>query len=70
VHPAVVNSYLEGSVLEMMRERVEEELDEHSLRPEEAAVLHMLQQRLSNEDAAPPKPARKRKRAASPAAHP
>jgi DNA topoisomerase-1 len=70
VHPAVVNSYLEGSVPEMMRERVEEELDEHSLRPEEAAVLHMLQQRLSNEDAAPPKPARKRKRAASPTAHP
>jgi DNA topoisomerase-1 len=69
VHPAVLNSYLEGSVLEMMRERVEEELDEHSLRPEEAAVLTMLQQRLSSEDAAPPKPARKRKRAASPAAH-
>jgi DNA topoisomerase-1 len=69
VHPAVLNSYLEGSVLEMMRERVEEELDEHSLRPEEAAVLTMLQQRLSSEDAAPPKPARKRKRATSPAAH-
>jgi DNA topoisomerase-1 len=68
VHPAVVNSYLEGSVLEMMRERVEEELDEHSLRPEEAAVLTMLQQRLSNEDAAPPKPARQRKRAGA-AAH-
>lgn len=68
VHPAVVNSYLEGSVLEMMRERVEEELDEHSLRPEEAAVLTMLQQRLSNEDAAPPKPGRQRKRAGA-AAH-
>jgi DNA topoisomerase-1 len=69
VHPAVLNSYLEGSVLEMMRERVEEELDEHSLRPEEAAVLHMLQQRLASEEAAPPKPVRRRKRAASTTAH-
>jgi DNA topoisomerase-1 len=68
VHPAVLNSYLEGSVMEMMRERVEEELDEHSLRPEEEAVLRMLQQRLANEEAAAPKPAR-RKRAAGSAAH-
>jgi DNA topoisomerase-1 len=69
VHPAVLNSYLEGSVLEALRERVEEEMDEHALRPEEEAVLALLQQRLANEEAAPRKQARQRKRAASAAAH-
>jgi DNA topoisomerase-1 len=69
VHPAVLNSYLEGSVLEALRERVEEEMDEHALRPEEEAVLALLQQRLANEEATQAKPVRQRKRAARAAAH-
>ncbi|SFD21633.1 DNA topoisomerase IB [Massilia yuzhufengensis] len=51
VHPAVLDAYLDGTVLEVMRERTEQQLleDLHSLQPEEAAVLAMLQQRLSRE---------------------
>jgi len=66
VHPAVLDAYLEGAALEVLRERTEEKLAEdlHALQPEEAAVLAMLQQRLrleqENATAAPPaKPARK-----------
>lgn len=41
VHPVVLDSYLEGSLVEMLRERVDEELSESigDLEPEEAAVL-------------------------------
>jgi len=48
VHPAVIDAYLDGTVLEALRTRAEEELveDLHALTPEEAAVLAMLQQRL------------------------
>ncbi|MGV7206742.1 DNA topoisomerase IB [Oxalobacteraceae bacterium A2-2] len=48
VHPAVIESYLDGSMLEALRQRAREELreDVHALRPEEAAVLALLQQRL------------------------
>jgi DNA topoisomerase-1 len=69
VHPAVIDAYLDGAVLEVLRERAEQELiDElHELQPEEAAVLTLLQQRLQH--AKPPepkpKPARRRARAAS-----
>ena len=51
VHPIVLDAYLDGAVLEVMRERTEEELkqDLHALQPEEAAVLAMLQQRLRHE---------------------
>jgi DNA topoisomerase-1 len=65
VHPAVLDAYLEGAALEVLRERTEEKLAEdlHALQPEEAAVLAMLQQRLrleqENAAAAPAKPARK-----------
>lgn len=54
VHPAVLEAYLEGSVLEALRTSSEKALveDLHALKPEEAAVLAMLQQRLSS--AAPP----------------
>lgn len=63
VHPAVVESYLEGSLAEMLKERVQSELVEelHALTPEEAAVLALLQQRLreADDDAAHPrKPSR------------
>jgi DNA topoisomerase-1 len=48
VHPAVLEAYLDGSVLEALRVRTEQELagDLHALQPEEAGVLAMLQQRL------------------------
>lgn len=72
VHPAVLEAYLDGSVLEALRTTSEEALvkDLHALRPEEAAVLAMLQQRLSMATASgktkpvkPSKPAKPVKRA-------
>ena len=70
VNPAVLDAYLEGTVLEVLRERTEQELSEdlHALQPEEAAVVAMLQQRLRHEQeeeqkrAAAPKPPAKRSR--------
>ena len=48
VHPAVLESYLDGSLLEGMRARARQQLQEDLpvLAPEEAAVLALLQQRL------------------------
>ena len=59
VHPAVLDAYLEGAPLDVMRERTEEKLAEdlHALQPEEAAVLAMLQQRLRHEEEKPRKKA-------------
>ncbi len=61
VHPAVIESYLDGTMLDALRRRAREELieDLHVLSPEEAAVLALLQQRLSK--AAPKKAARARR---------
>jgi DNA topoisomerase I len=66
VHPAVLDAYLEGSVLDAMRERTEQHLSEdlHALQPEEAAVLAMLQQRLKHEQENPTPPARSQRKAA------
>lgn len=65
VHPAVLDAYLDGAALEVLRERTEETLQEdlHALQPEEAAVLAMLQQRLRHEQENP-RPAAARKKAA------
>jgi DNA topoisomerase-1 len=48
VHPAVLDSYLDGSMLEVMQQRTEQELSDalQDLRPEEAAVMGLLHQRL------------------------
>ena len=48
IHPEVLNAYVEGGLLLEIKERVEKELTENlgSLRPEEAAVLAMLEGRL------------------------
>ena len=48
VHPEVLNAYVEGNLLLEIKEQVEDELrsDLGTLRPEEAAVLAMLQTRL------------------------
>ncbi|TFW02494.1 DNA topoisomerase IB [Oxalobacteraceae bacterium OM1] len=57
VHPAVIESYLDGTMLEALRQRAHEGLvqEVHALRPEEAAVLALLQHRLATAKPAPPK---------------
>jgi DNA topoisomerase-1 len=51
VHPAVLNTYLDGKLLNAVRGRVEKKISTtlHSLRPEEAAVMALLQSRLIRE---------------------
>jgi len=51
VHPAVLDAYMDGTMLEGLRALAEETLveDLHALQPEEAAVLAMLQARLARE---------------------
>jgi DNA topoisomerase-1 len=51
VHPAVLDSYLDGTMLEGLRALAEEQLVEElqDLQPEEAAVLAMLEKRLAAE---------------------
>lgn len=48
IHPEVLNAYVEGNLLLEIKDQVEEELREDlaTLRPEEAAVLAMLESRL------------------------
>ena len=48
VHPALLEAYLDGTMLEGLRARAEQELvqDLHELEPEEAAVLALLDRRL------------------------
>lgn len=70
VHPAVIESYLDGTMLEALRQRTEQELsgDLHALQPEEAAVIALLQQRLQSvapTAAAPARKGRARRSAAS-----
>jgi DNA topoisomerase-1 len=51
IHPAVLDAYLEGVMLDALKQRAEQEIADglHGLKPEEAAVLTLLQQRLSQE---------------------
>jgi DNA topoisomerase I len=51
VHPAVLDAYLDGTMLEGLRARAEESLveDLKDLQPEEAAVLALLERRLAHE---------------------
>jgi DNA topoisomerase-1 len=53
IHPEVINAYLDGSLIHTLKQRTEQEIVEslHELRPEEAAVMAFLQQRLAREDA-------------------
>jgi DNA topoisomerase-1 len=59
VHPEVIEAYMDGSLIQTLKHRAEEELSESmkGLEPEEAAVLALLQQRLARE--AEQAPARK-----------
>jgi DNA topoisomerase-1 len=51
IHPAVLDAYLEGTMLESLRQRARTELaDIHGLTPEESAVLALLQRRLAQTD--------------------
>jgi DNA topoisomerase-1 len=67
VHPAVIESYLDGTILEALRTRTEQELveDLHALQPEEAAVVALLQTRLQNTVPEPAKPKRRPAKASS-----
>ncbi|GAC1474943.1 MAG: DNA topoisomerase IB [Isosphaeraceae bacterium] len=51
VHPEIINSYLDGSMLNTLKQITEQEIVEslRELRPEEAAVLVLLQRRLAHE---------------------
>ena len=53
IHPAVLNAYTDGSMLRTLKSNTEalmkEGLQEHKLRPEEAAVMAFLQERLKQE---------------------
>jgi DNA topoisomerase I len=51
VHPAIIDTYLEGEALDALRQPTKQELtgDLANLAPEEAAVLALLQQRLARE---------------------
>jgi DNA topoisomerase-1 len=66
VHPAVIEAYLDGTIMEVLRQRAHDELvyDLHKLQPEEAAVLALLQQRLQHPPPAAPKRRRARRAAA------
>ncbi len=49
IHPAVLEAYLDGSMLESLKQKAEDVLEHKlsSLKPEEAAVLGLLQQKLA-----------------------
>jgi DNA topoisomerase-1 len=51
IHPAILNTYLDGSLLQMLRRRIDKEMRESlsHLRLEEAAVLALLQYRMKQE---------------------
>jgi len=51
VHPDVINAYLDGTLVKTLKQRAEQQLANRlqRLRPEEAAVLAFLQQRLAGE---------------------
>jgi DNA topoisomerase-1 len=65
VHPAVIDAYLDGSLVQTLERRVERELRSAlpDLPPEEAAVLAFLQQRLRSEAEAQAAPRKRRQKA-------
>ena len=69
VHPEVFSSYLDGGLLLEIKDEIETELREDlpSLKPEEAAVLTLLQERISREvkQEAETKPAKRRSRSSA-----
>lgn len=51
VHPAIVESYLDGTLLEALQQRTTQEFADalHALKPEEAAVMALLERGLAQE---------------------
>lgn len=50
IHPFIIDSYLDGTMIGVFKKRAEQQLSKvHSLKPEEAAVLAFLQKRLAAE---------------------
>jgi DNA topoisomerase I len=51
IHPEILNGYMDGDVLQEVKEEVERELRDGlpNLKPEEAAVLSLLQNRIRRE---------------------
>ena len=51
MHPQVITSYLDGSMLEEVKHEVEAELSEDAdqLKPEEAALLGLLSRRIGKD---------------------
>ena len=62
IHPAVIDAYLEGSMIDTLQRRAEAALARSlaHLRPEEAGVLALLQQRLAREREQDRAPGRRR----------
>jgi DNA topoisomerase-1 len=54
VHPAVLNSYLDGTMIESLRQEADRAIEESlgDLKPEEAAVMGLLRNRLAREEEA------------------
>jgi DNA topoisomerase-1 len=48
VHPEIIDAYMDGSMLDALKQKADQQMSENltDLRPEEAAVLGLLQQRL------------------------
>jgi DNA topoisomerase-1 len=56
IHPAVIQSYTDGTLLRALRRRLKKEInDSHDLEPEEAAVLRLLKAGVTSESKAAPK---------------
>ncbi|MBN9393267.1 MAG: DNA topoisomerase IB [Chloroflexi bacterium] len=53
IHPAIIDAYLEGTMLDSLQQLTSQELIEnlHDLKPEEAAVMSLLEKRLEREKA-------------------
>ena len=51
VHPVILDAYLDGSMIDALQRRAKQEMEESlgDLRPEEAAVMALLQNRLARE---------------------
>jgi DNA topoisomerase-1 len=64
VHPAIIEAYMDRSLVKMLKRRTETELRGrmHRLSSEEAAVLALLQQRMEHELYARHRPRKKRAR--------
>ena len=56
IHPAVIQSYTDGTLLPALRRRLKKEInDSHDLEPEEAAVLRLLKAGVTSDSKAAPK---------------